>query len=112
VGQLQALVLLLLNVNAQAFNISLVFFGFFCALLGYLVFRSTFLPRIIGVLYVLAGLGYLTFLSPPVAIALSPFNLAPAALAEPSLILWLMFIGVNVQRWQEQASAMGVSLRP
>jgi hypothetical protein len=102
--QLQAQALLFLDLNAQAFDISLVFFGFFCVLIGYLIFRSTFMPRIIGVLMALAGLGYLTFLSPPLATTLSPFNLAPAALGEPSLFLWLLVVGVNVNRWKEQAS--------
>jgi hypothetical protein len=105
VEQVQALALLFLNLNAQTFDISLVFFGFFCVLIGYLIFRSTFLPRVIGVLMMLAGLGYLTFLSPPLATYLSPYNLAPAALGEPSLFLWLLVAGVNAQRWKEQASA-------
>ena len=52
----------------------------------------------------LAGLGYITFLSPPLAGYLFPYNLAPAALGETSLMLWLVAVGVNVQRWKEQAS--------
>jgi hypothetical protein len=104
-SQLQALALLFLNLNTQIFNISLVFFGFFCLLIGYLIFRSTFLPGILGVLYALAGLGYLTYLVPPLAENLYPFNLVPAALGEPALILWLLIVGVNVQRWKQQASA-------
>src|SRR5437879_9507591 len=56
--QLQALALMLLRLNAQTYDIGLVFFGFWCVLIGYLIFRSTFLPRIIGALEVLAGLAY------------------------------------------------------
>jgi hypothetical protein len=82
----------------------LVFFGFYCVLIGYLIFRSTFLLRIIGALMAFAGLGYLTFLSTPLAEYLSPYNLAPAALGEGSLMLWLLVMGVNVQRWKEQDS--------
>jgi hypothetical protein len=52
----------------------------------------------------LAGLGYLTFLSPPLAGYLSPYNLAPAALGEGSLMLWLLVFGVNARLWKEQAS--------
>src|SRR6266849_4206157 len=85
----------------------LVFFGFYCLLIGYLIFRSTFLPRILGVMMAFAGLGWLTFLSTPLANHLSPYNLAPGLLGEGSLTLWLLVIGVNEQRWKEQASAAG-----
>ena len=85
----------------------LVFFGFYCLLIGYLIFRSTFLPRLLGVLMAIGGLGWLTFLSPPFANYLSPYNLAPGILGEGVLTLWLLVMGVNVQRWKEQASAPG-----
>ena len=87
------------------FGISpLVFFGFYCLLIGYLIFRSIFLPRILGVLMAFGGLGWLTFLSPPLASHLSPYIFAPGILGEGSLTLWLLVIGVNEQRWEEQAS--------
>jgi hypothetical protein len=85
----------------------LVFFGLHCLLVGYLIFNSTFLPRILGVLMVFAGLGWLTFLWPPLAKYLSPYNMAPGMLGEGLLIVWLLAKGVNVQRWKEQASAAG-----
>ncbi len=44
----------------------LVFFGFYCLLIGYLIFRSNFLPRILGALMAFSGLGWLTFLSQPI----------------------------------------------
>jgi hypothetical protein len=103
--QLQALALVLLNLGAQTSNIYLVFFGFYCLLLGCLVFKSTFLPRFLGVLLVLAGLGWLTFLSPPFANHLSPYVLVFGFLAEASLMLWLLVIGVNIPRWQQKADA-------
>lgn len=105
VDQLQALAFLFLKLHAQASNISLVFFGFYCLLIGYLTFRSTFLPRALGVLMVIGGLGWLTFLSPPLAKALYPYTLAPGILGEGALTVWLLVMGVNVQRWTEQASA-------
>jgi len=83
----------------------LIFFGFYCLLIGYLIFRSTFLPRILGVLMAIGGLGWLTFLSPALASHLSPYSLAPGILGEGSLTLWLLVVGVNAQRWKEQASA-------
>src|ERR1700693_3080934 len=58
--QLQALALLFLKLNQYAFNIDLVFYGIWCVLTGYLIFKSTFLPRILGVLLAIGGLGYVT----------------------------------------------------
>jgi hypothetical protein len=108
-GQRHALALLLLELNAQAFNIGLGIGGFYILLIGYLILRSTFLPRILGALLVVAGLGYLTFLSPPLASHLAPYNVTPAGLGENALTIWLIVIGVNVQRWQEQARKAGMA---
>jgi signal transduction histidine kinase len=102
--QLQALALIFLKLNAHAFDIYLVFFGFWCVLIGYLIFRSTFLPRILGVLLAIAGLGWVTFLSPPLGIYLFPYIAGTSALGEIPLELWLIVIGVNEQRWKEQAA--------
>jgi len=90
--------------NPQGVDIPVVFDGFSCLLIGYLIFRSTFLPRILGALMAIAGLGWLTFLSPPLAKSLSPYNLALGILGQESLMLWLLVMGVNEQRWKEQAS--------
>ncbi len=109
VEQLQALALMLLKLRAQASSIYMVFFGWYCLLIGYLIFRSTFLPRILGVFMAFAGLSYQLFLSPPLTSHLFPYVVKPAgALGELSLILWLLVIGVNAQRWKEQASAAGI----
>ncbi len=85
---------------------SLVFFGPYCVLIGYLIFRSAFLPRILGVLMAFAGLGWLLFLS-PLANRLSTYLMVLGFLAELSLCLWLLVKGVNLQRWKEQAGAAG-----
>jgi len=79
--QLQTLAFLLLRLRDHASGIAFVFFGLYCVLIGYLIFRSTFLPRILGVLMVIAGLCWLTgsftgFLSPPLAALLRPCLLA------------------------------------
>lgn len=103
--QLQAFGLVFLRLNAQAYDLGLVFFGLWCVLIGYLIFRSTFLPRAIAVLEVLAGVGYLTLLWRPLANYLYPYNLALAGPGEISLLLWLLVKGVNVPKWREQASA-------
>jgi hypothetical protein len=92
----------------RGMNIAIVFAGFYCILIGYLIFRSAFLPRFLGVLMVFAGLGWITYLSPRLVNYLSPYNLAASFLAEVSVFLWLLVMGVNVQRWNEQASAAAV----
>jgi uncharacterized protein DUF4386 len=80
---------------------SLVFFGVYCLLIGYLILKSAFLPPILGVLMVFAGLGWLTFLSPSLAKFLSPYNYYPGGIGEISLCLWLLVMGVNAQRWKD-----------
>jgi hypothetical protein len=80
-----------------------VFHGFYGLLIGYLIFRSTFLPRVLGVLMAIAGLCWLTFLSTPLANTLSPYNLASAHLGEGLVMLWLLVMGVDVQQWKEQS---------
>ncbi|HYW47285.1 MAG TPA: DUF4386 domain-containing protein [Bryobacteraceae bacterium] len=107
--QLQALALMFLKLSAYAFAIDHVFFGFWFVLTGYLIFRSTFLPRVLGVLLAISGLGWVTYLSPPLAQHLSTFVVAASAVGEIPLELWLIVMGVNVQRWKEQASAARAS---
>jgi Domain of unknown function (DUF4386) len=105
VEQLQAQASLFLELYGQGVSICFVFFGVYCLLIGYLIFKSSFLPRILGVLMAVAGLGWLTFLFPPLADYLSPYNLVLGFLAELALMIWLLVMGVDVQRWKEQARA-------
>jgi hypothetical protein len=105
--QLQAQAYASLALQSIGFAIALVFFGFYCLVMGYLIFRSTFLPRIIGVLLAIEGVGYLTnsftlFLAPGLAARIFPY-FAVTGLAEVAFCLWLLVMGVNVPRWQEQA---------
>jgi len=86
-------------------NIGLAFHGLYWILIGYLIFRSTFLPRILGALPAIAGLCWLTFVSPQLENHLSPYNLASGLILEGLLFLWLLVMGVNVERWKEQAGA-------
>jgi Domain of unknown function (DUF4386) len=90
--------------NVQATYIYLVFFGMFNLSIGYLIFKSAFLPRTLGVLMALSGLAWLTFLSPLLANQLLSYIEVLGILAEASLMLWLLVKGVNVERWKEQAS--------
>jgi len=85
---------------------TLVFFGFYCLLIGYLILRSTFLPSVLGVLMLFAGLGWLTFISPRLTHALAPINMMPGMIGEGALTLWLLIMGVNAARWNEQAGAL------
>jgi len=109
VEQLRALAFLFLELYGQAVNICFVFFGVYCLLIGYLIFKSAFLPRILGVLMAFAGLGWLTFLSAPLANYLSPYIQILGVFAEGSLMLWLLVMGVNVAKWEEKASVWRVS---
>jgi hypothetical protein len=105
--QLQALALLLLNVNNQAAGIALAFFGFSTSLNGYLIFRSDFLPRILGVLSMVGGLGWLTFLYPPLGNQLFLYILLIGLLGSVTQILWLLVRGVNVEKWNETSRLQG-----
>jgi hypothetical protein len=99
--QLQALALLLINLNNQAAGIALVFFGVSTLLNGYLIFRSTLLPRVLGVLSMLGGLGWLTFLYPPLGNQMFYYIMLIALLGSGSQIFWLLVKGVNVEQWKK-----------
>ena len=90
-----------------SFSIAMTFFGFYCLLIGYLAFKSTYLPRILGVLLAIGGICYLFngfahFLSLAFAPHLLPYIILPGFGAETLLCLWLLVKGVDVQRWQEK----------
>ncbi len=99
--QLQALSLILIKLNVQSYDLGLVFFGIWCIVIGYLIFKSTFIPRIIGILEMLAGLGYLTLLWQPLVHYIYPYNLALAGPGEISLLFWLLIKGVKDRKWKE-----------
>ena len=107
-AQLQAQAYLSIKLYELGFAICLVFFGFYCLALGYLMFRSSFLPRVIGALLALQGVCYLVnsftvFLAPQFA-KLAFSVLAVSAVGEISVCLWLLVMGVNVAKWSEKAS--------
>jgi len=95
--QLQELAIMFLNLYTPAYGVALVFFAFYCVLLGYLVYKSTFLPRTLGVLVSIAGLSWLSFLYPPFATKYFPYIFATAA-GEGLLYLWLLVMGVNEEK--------------
>ena len=111
--QLDAMATLSVRSHGHGFGISLIFFGCFCLVAGYLIFRSGYLPKAVGVLMQIAGLSYLInsfalVLSPGFANRLYPAILIPAFVGEASLCLWLLVKGVNVDEWKLRIDAQPV----
>ena len=103
--QLQSLALVFLKINDLGPTIALYFFGLESIIRGYLILRSTFLPRFLGVIGMIAGFGWLSFIHPPLGYKLFPFIALIALIAAIVEIFWLIVYGVNEQRWLEQAKA-------
>src|SRR5262245_11625156 len=104
-GEPEALALTALGLHADGYAICLVFFGFGCLFLGWLVLKSALIPRPIGGLLLLAGACYVVnsfaaFLAPALAAKLFPAILVPAAVAELSLALWLLVKGIDASKWR------------
>jgi hypothetical protein len=95
--QARALAFVIAKVGGRCNEVALVFFGCYCLLIGYLVFKSSFLPRTIGVLMMIAGLGWMTFAWPPLARTLIPYIFLPGIIGEGALTFWLLFIGIRPQ---------------
>ena len=99
-NQLAALSKHSLVLQSQGYGIGLVFFAFYCLIIGHLIFKSTLIPKIIGILYAVTGLSYLAnsitlFLFPNLSGLLFPFFAVPAFIGELSLCLWLLIKGVK-----------------
>lgn len=108
--QLHALAYVSLRLHGYGYGMSLIFFGGACIVLGYLVLQSGYLPKIIGAMLVLGGLGYLIdsfsdVLAAPFATKLFPWILLPAFVGELSLCLWLIIKGVDLPKWREREGA-------
>jgi len=93
--------------NPWHLDVAMIFHAAYCLLIGYLVFQSAFLPQVLGVLMAIAGLSWLTILLPTLARQAAPYNMAAGFLGEVLLMLWLLVMGLNAQRWNERASAAG-----
>jgi hypothetical protein len=104
-AQLDTLALLFLQINDQGAGIALLFFGLSTLLKGYLILRSAFLPRFLGVLAIAGGLGWLTFLWPPLGRELFLYIAAIGLLGSLATIGWFLLIGVDEERWKAQAGA-------
>ena len=99
-SQSYGLMLFLFRMYLQGYTVALIFWGPFWLLVAYLVYRSTFFPRLLAVPLALEGLGALTLLWPPLA-AIAPFAIV-AGVAELVFMLWLLVRGVDEQRWRER----------
>lgn len=107
--QLHALSYTFIKSDAYGFGFGLLFFGFSCLIIGYLIIKSGYFPKIIGVLMQIGGLCYITnsfamILAPKFADMLFPAILIPVFIAEMSLCLWLILKGVNIIKWEKQIS--------
>jgi len=104
-AQLHALAYIPIKMHGYGLGAGLLFFGFECLILGYLIFKSGFLPKFLGILMQIAGLSYLLssfslFLAPDFANMIFPAVLVPAFIGELSLCLWMIIKGVHVSQWQ------------
>ena len=113
-AQLRSLALLFIRMYELAYSVNLAVFSCSCVLSGYLIFRSTFLPKLLGVLLAIAGGCYLTnsfvnFMPAGFGEYLFPWILLPCLLAEGALALWLVTVGVNSRAWMNVAEGRRVS---
>lgn len=102
--QLDSIALLLLRINDNGAAIALAFFGFSTVVQGWLVYRSGFLPRWLGVIEIIGGFGWLTFLSPPLGMSLFVYLAVYALIGLLATNLWLLTVGVDDRRWRARAA--------
>lgn len=99
--QLNSLAMLFLDMHSHGYDLGLLFFGISCLILGYLVVKSGYFPKVLGYGLIAAGTTYLTgsftrFLFPAYSSFIEPIYIVPL-IAEVSFCLWLLFKGVRVQ---------------
>lgn len=102
-NQLAALSLLSLNIQIQGYALGLVFFGFYCLIIGYVIYKSNLIPKTLGILYAFAGLCYLInsftmFLSKGFANPLFIYLAIPIFIGELSFCLWLLLKGIDTSK--------------
>jgi len=96
---------LAIRLHDIGFGAGLLFFGMTLLVNGYLIRKSTYLPKVIGTLLQVAGFSYLAanfglLLAPQFFAPLSVWLMLPCFLAELSFALWLVFKGVNEEKWK------------
>jgi hypothetical protein len=108
--QLDAISLLLLRINDNGAAIALAFFGFSTALQGWLIYKSGFLPRWLGVIGMIGGLGWLTFLSPPLGMSVFMYVAVYGLVGVLATSIWLLSVGVDEERWRLRAAEAKASI--
>jgi uncharacterized protein DUF4386 len=109
-AQLAALSLVSVRINNQGAAMALVFFGFETALHGWLIYRSAFLPRFLGVLAMVGGVGWLTWLWPPLGSRAFVFVVLFAIAGAVVTAGWLLIRGVDDAKWRERAALAATSI--
>jgi hypothetical protein len=109
--QLSVMAHLSARLYSYGFGVSLIFFACYCLVVGWLIVRSGYLPRALGVLLLIAGLCYLTnsftlLLAPDFENRIFPAILVPSFIGELSLALWLSLKGVDVAKWKERVNPL------
>jgi Domain of unknown function (DUF4386) len=104
--QVQVFASLFLDIYAHGFVLAHIFFGLWLFPMGYLVIKSGFIPKVIGIFLLIAGVGYvldftLFFLVPEITIKVSEYTFV----GEVMLLLWLLVMGVNVEQWKKHSLA-------
>lgn len=112
-AQVNSLSLLFLDLHSHGYDLGLILFGVHCLLLGYLIARSLYLPKLLGYLVMAAGVTYLVgsytrFLFPELVEAVAPIYLV-AVVSELSLSLWLLFKGVDLEYWNQLTQNTGTA---
>jgi hypothetical protein len=106
--QLHALVMLFLDAHSVGFTIGIAFLTLHVFLLGYLIFRSGYWPRVLGILFLIAGLGYLIDSFALLLFAgyetTPPYIALAIAVGELAFPLWLLVKGIDVEKWKERAA--------
>ena len=108
--QLDAIALVLLRINDYGAAVALAFFGFSTTIQGWLIYKSTFLPRWLGVIAMIGGLGWLTFLSPSFGMGLFLYIALYALIGVLITVGWLLIVGVDEQRWRQRAAEAAGSI--
>jgi hypothetical protein len=103
--QLHSIALLFYKVNEMGAAIAVVFFGFSTVITGWLMIRSTYVPKALGWFGVAGGIGWLFFLWPPLGYRFNMYIAGVGLLGALATIVWLIGFGPNEARWAQQSRA-------